>query len=83
MTEKHLCYQCVHLKSKHLITGRDMTFGYGCCRQNDSPEYRFPKYLQEPPKDCRQFTPRTPEEISAIEKWMDKHGITAYIRSMA
>lgn len=92
MTDKVFCYQCEKLKSKDQLLGKDMDFGRGSCR----PErwlYQYPKYLQ--PVDsvvdgpnstklpCPYFKKRSPVEIEKIEKWMEKNGITAYVRSMA
>lgn len=83
MSEKIFCYQCYHLKSIDLLTGEKMPFGRGCCHDSFGALYRHPKYLQEPPEDCNRFTPRTIKQIEKIEDWMNKHGITSYVRSMA
>lgn len=89
MTEKHFCYQCEKLTSKDLLTGDEVDFGQGCCNPRTG-HYCYPKLLQPVDKvksfevqPCPYFKKRTAEEISAIEKWMDKNGITAFIRSMA
>lgn len=89
MTERNFCYMCERLTSKDLIVGGNVDFGMGCCNPRIG-HYCYPKLLQPVDKvesfetqPCPYFKKRTPEEISAIEKWMDKHGITAYVRSMA
>ncbi len=88
MTERNFCYQCLNLKSVNQLTGEKIEFGFGSC--HIGPYYIYPKLLQPVDevesfevKPCPHFKKRTPQEISAIEKWMDKHGITAYVRSMA
>lgn len=83
MTEKNYCYQCIHLKSTNLLTGERMTFGLGCCHDPFGALYQFPKYLSPVPEGCQRFCKRSPKELKKIEEWMDKRGITAYVRSMA
>lgn len=88
MTERNFCYMCCHLKSVDALTGEKMEFGFGYCFMR--PYYRPLKLLQPVDKktcsddqSCPYFKKRSPVEIEKIEKWMDKHGITAYVRSMA